>query len=128
MWTSSRLSQRRGLLNAAPERIAWGVVVATVRRAFEERIRTLVKFINEQQEGLGPPSPVDEPENEKLLQLGEIFRDSVEAEIQASHEVLDHDQHSRREAGHKCGEEAFPTNQGPLSAPEEAPRESRWSQ
>ena len=33
----------------------------------EDRIRTLVKFINDQQEGLGPPSPVDEPENEKLL-------------------------------------------------------------
>jgi len=33
----------------------------------EERIKHLVDFVENQRIGLGPPSPVDEPENEKLL-------------------------------------------------------------
>ena len=74
MWTSSRHLQRTGVTERSAGANGIGCCHGKCpHRAFEERIRTLVKFINEQQEGLGPPSPVDEPENEKLLQLGKIL-------------------------------------------------------
>ncbi|CAE8597984.1 unnamed protein product [Polarella glacialis] len=38
-----------------------------VKTFTESRIKALVDFVEHQKVGLGPPSPVDEPENEKLL-------------------------------------------------------------
>eukprot|EP00931_Biecheleriopsis_adriatica_P036383 TRINITY_DN2095_c0_g1_i5.p1 TRINITY_DN2095_c0_g1~~TRINITY_DN2095_c0_g1_i5.p1 ORF type:complete len:4649 (-),score=1173.32 TRINITY_DN2095_c0_g1_i5:61-14007(-) len=38
-----------------------------IKNYTEARIKALCTFVDQQQIGLGPPSPVDEPENEKLL-------------------------------------------------------------
>ncbi|CAK0838245.1 unnamed protein product [Prorocentrum cordatum] len=62
-------------INAQPVKVAmvarakeWEQKYVDYIRTFtEERIRALVDYVEKLRVGLGPPSPVDEPENERLL-------------------------------------------------------------